>query len=122
MHREKDTSPVLVHKLLCPIVSKCGIIEAMNTQEIKYKVSPVLRKYGIRHAAVFGSAARGTSRPESDIDLLIRLGKPMGMFLYVRLLRELERALGRSVDVVTDSSVNKFVKPYIIPELKTIYG
>lgn len=93
----------------------------MNTQEITKKASPVLRKYGIRHAAVFGSVARGTSRPESDIDLLVRLGKPMGLFLYMRLLRELEQTLGRSVDVVTETSVNKFVKPYIIPELKTIY-
>lgn len=97
------------------------MVSTMNTQEITKKVSPVLRKYGIRHAAVFGSVARGTSRPESDIDLLVKLGKPMGMFIYMRLLRELEHTLGRSVDIVTDTSINKFVRPYIIPELKTVY-
>ena len=93
----------------------------MSIQEIQHKISPILRKYGIRHAAVFGSVSRGTSTTESDVDFLIKLGKPMGMFLYMRLLRELETALGTKVDLVTDKSLNKFVKPYVMPELKTVY-
>jgi len=93
----------------------------MSVQEIQKKIAPILRKYGIRHAAVFGSVSRGTNLPESDIDILVKLGKPMGMFAYMRLLRELELALGSKVDLVTENSLNKFVKPYVIPELKTIY-
>lgn len=93
----------------------------MSIAEIQHKISPILRKYGIRHAAVFGSVSRGTNRPESDVDLLIKLGKPMGMFAYMRLLRELEMILGVKVDLVTENSLNKFVKPYVTPELKTIY-
>ena len=93
----------------------------MSIQEIQHKISPILRKYGIRHAAVFGSVSRGTNQPESDVDLLVKLGKPMGMFVYMRLLRELETTLGVRVDLVTDKSLNKFVKPYVTPELQTIY-
>ncbi|MDO8594960.1 MAG: nucleotidyltransferase family protein [bacterium] len=93
----------------------------MSIQEIQQKIAPILRKYGIRHAAVFGSVSRGTNKPESDIDLLVKLGKPMGMFAYMRLLRELEAAVGSKVDLVTENSLNKFVKPYVTPELKTIY-
>ncbi len=93
----------------------------MGIQEIKAKIAPVLRKYGIRYAAVFGSVSRGTNRPESDIDLLVKLGTPMGMFTYMQLLRELETTLGTKVDLVTENSLNKFVKPYVTPELKTIY-
>lgn len=93
----------------------------MSIQEIQHKISPILRKYGVRHAAVFGSVSRGTNRPESDIDLLVKLGKPMGMFMYMRLLRELETTLGSKVDLVTENSLNKFVRPYVTPELKTVY-
>jgi uncharacterized protein len=32
---------------------------------------PELRARGIRHAALFGSAARGEERPDSDIDILL---------------------------------------------------
>ncbi|HBV01076.1 MAG TPA: hypothetical protein DEF00_01625 [Candidatus Taylorbacteria bacterium] len=93
----------------------------MSLNEIQNKISPILRKYDVRHAAVFGSVSRGTNRPESDIDLLVKLGKPMGMFAYMRLLRELESTLGVNVDLVTENSLNKFVRPYVTPELKTIY-
>lgn len=93
----------------------------MSVKEIQIKVAPIFRKYGIRHAAVFGSTARGTNKTESDVDFLIKLGAPMGMFLYMRLLRELEKTLGKPVDLVTDKGINKFIRPYITSELQTIY-
>lgn len=93
----------------------------MSIEEIQHKIAPVLRKYGIRHAAVFGSVSRGTSKPGSDIDLLVKLGMPMGMFVYMRLLRELEATLGTKVDLVTENSLNKFIRPFVTPELKTVY-
>ncbi|HEY9584505.1 MAG TPA: nucleotidyltransferase family protein [Candidatus Paceibacterota bacterium] len=93
----------------------------MQTLEIKQKVTPALRKYGIKHAAVFGSVSRGENHPGSDIDVLIELGKPMGLLAYTRLVKELETALGQKVDLVTENSINKFIKPHIITDLKTIY-
>ena len=93
----------------------------MNITTIAQKISPILIEYGITYAAVFGSVARGEDRPESDIDLLVRLGKPLGLFLYMALIRDIEESLGRKVDLVTEKSLNKFVRPYVLPELKTIY-
>ena len=94
---------------------------AMNIAHIQNKISPILSEYGISYAALFGSVARGDDRPESDVDILIRPGKPLGMFSYMALIRSIEESLGRKVDVVTEQSLNKFVRPYVIPELKTIY-
>lgn len=93
----------------------------MKTIEIQEKLAPIMAKYGIKHAAVFGSVSRGDDRPESDVDILIEIGQPMGLFTYSRFIQEMEDLLQRKVDVVTNNSINKFIKPYILPELKTIY-
>ena len=93
----------------------------MNIEIIEKKISHILTEYGVTYAGVFGSVARGEDKPESDIDILIRMGKPLGMFSYMALIRNIETSLGRKVDVVTEKSLNKFVRPYVIPELKTVY-
>ena len=93
----------------------------MNVLEIQNKISPVLKEYGVKRASVFGSVARGEDSPKSDIDIMISLGKPMGMFAYMGLIREIETRLERKVDLVTENSINKFVRPFIQPDLKTIY-
>ena len=93
----------------------------MNILEIKNKISPVLKEYGVKRASVFGSVARGEDSPKSDIDIMVSLGKPMGMFAYMNLIREIENKLDRKIDLVTENSINKFVRPYIQSDLKTIY-
>lgn len=93
----------------------------MNVLDIQNKISPILKEYGIKRAAVFGSVSRGDDSPKSDIDIMVSLGKPMGMFLYMSLIREMENKLGRKVDLVTENSINKFVRPYIQSDLKVIY-
>lgn len=93
----------------------------MEINEIKNKISPVLKSYGIKRASVFGSVSRGENRPESDIDILISIGEPMGMLSFVRMKREIEKTIGKKVDLITEQSMNKFVRPYITKELHTIY-
>jgi predicted nucleotidyltransferase len=46
----------------------------------------------------------------------------MGLFAFMKMERELEEALEREVDVVTEESINKHVRPYILKELRMIYG
>jgi predicted nucleotidyltransferase len=75
----------------------------------------------VRKASVFGSVARGDDTPESDVDLLVEFGEPMGMIQYVRFVEQLEQSLHKKVDVVTEKSINKFMRPHILPDLKVIY-
>src|SRR3990167_3830915 len=89
--------------------------------EIQKKILPILKEYGVKRAAIFGSVSRGDNKSESDIDIMISLGKPIGMFAYMSLIRKMENRLGRKVDLVTKNSINKFVRPYIQPDLKIIY-
>lgn len=93
----------------------------MNINDIKQRITPVLGSFGVKSAAIFGSFSRGGENPESDVDLLVSFHKPMGMFLYMKLINTLESVLGRRVDVVTENSLNKHVKPYIMSDLKIIY-
>jgi len=93
----------------------------MNVETIGKKISLILQEYGITYAGVFGSVARGEARPDSDIDLMIKMGKPLSLFSYMVFIRKIEESLGHKVDVVTEGSLNKFVRPYIMPDLKTIY-
>jgi predicted nucleotidyltransferase len=93
----------------------------MTIDEVRQKASPILEQHGVTFAAVFGSLARGEDRPQSDVDILVRLGRPTGMIGYMRLVENLESALAKRVDLVTEQSLNKHVRPHILPDLKTIY-
>lgn len=93
----------------------------MSIAEIKNKIEPLLKSYGITYAGIFGSVSRGEDSNNSDVDILIKLGKPMGMFSYMKLIEATEDLLGRKVDMVTEQSLSKFVRPYVMSELKTIY-
>ena len=43
----------------------------MTTEEIKNCIEPVLRRYPVRKALLFGSHARGGASESSDVDLVI---------------------------------------------------
>ncbi|MGO8869029.1 MAG: nucleotidyltransferase family protein [Alphaproteobacteria bacterium] len=62
---------------------------------------PGLERMGVRHAAVFGSLARGEERPESDVDILIETDPAVvhSLFAYGGIQQSLEDWIGRPVDL-----------------------
>ncbi len=76
----------------------------MTIEEVKKKTVPILERYGVTYAAVFGSLARGEDRPQSDVDILVRLGRPTGMVGYMQLVGKLEEILRKKVDLVTNKA------------------
>lgn len=61
---------------------------------------PVLARYGVQKAVLFGSVKSGSSHPHSDIDLLIM---PLEQTLYWDAKHELEEATGYPIDLYTQA-------------------
>jgi predicted nucleotidyltransferase len=83
------------------------------------EIQDICARYPVQRLAVFGSAATGSFNSESsDIDFLLQL-QPVTPIQYKRayfgLLSDLERLLGRSVDLVTESSIQN---PYFNLEVQ----
>ncbi len=56
---------------------------------------------GVRHAAVFGSTARGDAGPDSDVDILLDVdpARVRSIFAMGRIQASLQAWLGHAVDV-----------------------
>lgn len=67
----------------------------------------IAASHGATNVRVFGSVARGTARPASDIDLLVDLEPGRSLLDQARLWRELETLLGRNVDVITSGGLTE---------------
>ncbi len=74
------------------------------------------RRYPIRRLALFGSWARGDAREDSDVDVLVDVDPSIGIG-FVDLAEELERALGRRVDLVSRRAIKPAYWKRIEPEL-----
>lgn len=64
--------------------------------------APQLRAQGVRHAALFGSVARGEALRESDIDILIEFEPEarVTVYDYVRLKNDIASLFEAPVDVI----------------------
>ncbi len=76
----------------------------------------IASSHGATDVRVFGSAARGDLTRDSDLDLLIKLTPGHGLLDLIAIKQDLEDLLGRSVDVVTDSSVSPYIREEVLRE------
>jgi predicted nucleotidyltransferase len=60
-----------------------------------------LAQMGVRHAALFGSVARGDDRPDSDVDVMIDVDSAIvrGIFAIGHIQQSLQDWIGRPVDL-----------------------
>lgn len=77
------------------------IIMCYTVNEIKEKVTPVAKSFGVKSVSLFGSYARGNADAGSDVDIYIEKGKIKNLIQYFMFVNELEKILECHVDVVT---------------------
>jgi uncharacterized protein len=91
------------------------------------EISAICERYGIRRLEIFGSAARGEdfSPDRSDADFLVEFSpdSPANLHSFYAVKTELERLLGRNVDLVEADAVRN---PYVLADInrsrQPVYG
>jgi len=85
------------------------------------KLRSVCDRENVVYLGLFGSQARGESRPKSDIDLLVEFNNTKSYFELARIQQELELMFKRRVDLVFKNNIKSSLKPYILKDLVTLY-
>ena len=82
------------------------------------------QRYQVRELAVFGSAARGGARADSDIDLLVEFlpGAHIGLMDYAGLMLDLAKLLGRKVDLVSKNGLKPLIRASVLGEMRLLYA
>jgi len=92
----------------------------VSINEVRSRILPVLQAYRVGRASVFGSVVRGEDRPDSDLDLLVEMPAGASLLDLAGLKLDLEKLLGREVDVVTFRSLNPLLRERILSEQQAI--
>jgi hypothetical protein len=77
-------------------------------------------RHGASNVRVFGSAARGQTTPDSDIDLLVTVESETSPWFPAGLIADLEELLGRRVDVVTEDGLYWLLRRRILREARPL--
>ena len=92
----------------------------ITLEELKNKIRPVLAKYSVNKAAIFGSFVRGEIKEGSDIDILVELLESHSLFDFIAIKQEIEEKIGFKVDLVEYSAINPYLNKIILDEQVTI--
>ena len=81
----------------------------------------VMRRLGVRRLGLFGSAARGESRPDSDLDFLVELERN-SFDNYMDLKLFLEDLFQCRVDLVMADTIKPRLREGILKETEYVPG
>ena len=87
------------------------------------RLAAVCKRYGVARLLVFGSVARGTAAPDSDVDVLYELlpGRRLGWEIE-QLADELSGILGRPVDLVSVRALHRRLRGAVLAEAQPLYA
>jgi uncharacterized protein len=87
------------------------------------KISEFCRRNHIRRLSVFGSRARGSERPDSDMDVIVEFepGHTPGLAFF-DMEQELSSISGKKVDLNTPSFLSRYFRDDVLREARVQYG
>jgi uncharacterized protein len=88
-----------------------GIEEILAPNRVE--ILRVAKKNGAAALYVFGSVRRREAGPDSDVDLLVKWRRPVSLLTHVHLAGELERILGRKVDLANWGGLHWAIEPKV---------
>ncbi|MEQ1857280.1 MAG: nucleotidyltransferase family protein [Longimicrobiales bacterium] len=85
------------------------------------RLADFCRNNDITRLRIFGSAARGDDRPDSDVDLIADFGSPVGYFELIRAEDDLASFFGRPVDLLTERAISPFMRAEVLGSARVIF-
>ena len=85
-------------------------------QAKREEILDIAARHGARNVRLFGSVAREEDRPDSDVDLLVDTGPTTSSWFPAGLILDLERSLGRRVEIVTEKGLNPYLRGHVLAE------
>jgi uncharacterized protein len=104
-----------------------SLIMIHGLQYDNQSIESFCKRWEITELSFFGSVLRSDFRPDSDVDVLVEFtpAATWGLFDLAAMERELGEILGRSVDIVTRSSLeqsrNKIFRSHVLTNVRPIY-
>jgi predicted nucleotidyltransferase len=97
------------------------IVAGVTVDEVR--LAAVCALYGIARLMIFGSVARGTAEPSSDVDVLYELqpGRRLGWEIE-DLSDELSELFGRPVDLVSRAALHERLRAAVLAEAQPLYA
>lgn len=96
----------------------------MNIEQFLHEKRDDIRTIAAEHGAynirIFGSVVRGEAGPDSDIDFLVDAGPNTSSWFPAGLILDLEKILGRHVEVVTEKALNPYIREHVLREVKPL--
>jgi len=89
-------------------------------QSKREEVLSIAEQHGARDVRVFGSVARGEASDQSDVDRLVSTTEHTSPWFPAALVVELERVLGRRVDVVTEEGLHWLLRRRMLAEARPL--
>lgn len=95
----------------------------MTFEQLRARRKEILdlaERHGAHNVRVFGSAVRGEAGPDSDVDFLIDMDEQRSLLDLVALWQDLQDALGRPVDLVTERSLHWYIRDRVLREARPL--
>ena len=94
----------------------------MSTQAMQQTIADYFKTQPVLKVWLFGSYARGEATPMSDVDLLVQPDySQLDGFGFFGMWGDLERLLGRSVDLVTEAGLASYTRESVERDKQLIY-
>ena len=92
-------------------------------KEIIYKIiAGYFINTPVKKVLLFGSFSRDEQRNDSDIDLILNLEKPVGLFAIGKYIADLEDLTKCKIDIATQNSLTPEFLDIIKDDLKVVYA
>ena len=97
---------------------------AVGVELPEAEIIEICRRHRVSELSLFGSAARGEMRPDSEINFLVDFlptARP-GLLGVSAMTRELSALLGRRVDLAVKPALKPLIRPGVLAEARLIHA